>query len=179
MFRREKKIESVGTISSFMQREHHKKAESKREYNRANKFAASGALLPLGVAIPSVFASAKSTFAASPEVVLNATDQGMKCMDYVAAAAVNSSNAVPVGVSQVVGDKVLAGLAHLFDPLIELLIGISFPVASMLILFKLFMGFFSPQGEVWEGIGKVAIVYVLIQCFPIFSAILKQMGNLV
>jgi hypothetical protein len=177
MFKREKKIESLGTISSFMNREHHKKAESKREYNRANKFAASGALLPLGVAIPSVFASAKSTFAASPEVVLNATDQSMKCMDYVAAATATSQNAaIPVNV---VGDQLLSGLAHLFDPLIDLIVGISFPVASALIAFKLFMGFFVDQGQVWEGVGRISIVYVLIQMLPIFTGILKQMGAMV
>jgi hypothetical protein len=175
MFKREKKIESLGSISSFMNRDHHKKAESKREYNRANKFAASGALLPLGVAIPSVFASAKQTFAASPEVVLNATGQSMKCMDYVAAAT-NTSNAVPVNV---VGDQLLSGLAHLFDPLIDLIIGISFPVASAMIAFKLFMGFFVDQGQVWEGVGKISLVYVLIQMLPVFTGILKQMGGLV
>jgi hypothetical protein len=180
MFKREEKIVRVGTVGDFMKREHHKKAQVKKEHNRANKFAASGALLPLGVAIPSVFASAKSTFAASPETVINVgAEQGMKCMDYVAAATVNASNAVPAGAIEYGSEKLLQGLAHLFDPLIDLIVSISFPVASALIAFKLFMGFFVDQGQVWEGIGRISIVYVLIQMLPIFTGILKQMGNLV
>jgi hypothetical protein len=179
MFKREKKIESLGTISSFMQREHHKKAEAKREYNRANKFAASGALLPLGVAIPSVFASAKSTFAASPEVVLNATDQSMRCMDYVAAATATSNAAVPVIGGAAIGKAAMTSIMAIFDPIISLLLQISFPTACLLILFKLFMGFFRDQGETWEGIGKISLCYLMIQAFPLFKQILLEAGNLI
>lgn len=180
MFKREKKIESLGTISAFMNKEHHKKAEAKKNYNRANKFALGSVFVPLAAVAPGLLVSAKSAMAASPETVLNGTAQtSLKCMDYVASATVNSSNAIPVNVGDVVGEKLLSSMAHLFDPLIDLIIGISFPVASVLILFKLFMGFFQDQGQVWEGVGKVAIVYILIQLFPVFSGILKTMGNMV
>jgi hypothetical protein len=176
MFKREKKIESLGTISSFMNRDHHKKAESKREYNKANKFALGSVFVPLATVTPGLLVSAKSAMAASPETVLDGTAQtSLKCMDYVAAAT-TQSNAVPVNI---VGDQLLSGLAHLFDPLIDLIVGISFPVASALIAFKLFMGFFVEQGEVWEGVGRISIVYVLIQMLPVFTGILKQMGSMV
>jgi CxxC motif-containing protein len=178
MFKREKKIESLGTISAFMNKEHHKKEKVKQDYNRANKFAIGSVFVPLAAVTPGLLVSAKSALAASPETVLNtgAEQISMKCMDYVAAANIQS---VPVNVGDVVGEKMIAGLAHLFDPLIDLLIGVSFPVASALILFKLFMGFFQDQGQVWEGVGRVALVYILIQMFPVFSGILKQLGGLV
>jgi hypothetical protein len=175
---REQKIVRVGTIGDFVRKEHKKKAQVKEEYNRANKFAASGALLPLGVALPSVFASAKQTFAASPEVVLNATGQGMRCMDYVAAATA-SSNAVPVIGGAAVGKAAMSSILAIFDPIINLLLQVSFPTACLLILFKLFMGFFRDQGETWEGIGKISLVYIMIQAFPLFKQILLEAGNLI
>jgi hypothetical protein len=92
---------------------------------------------------------------------------------------VSSPHAVPVGIGETVGNELISSLAHLFDPLIQLIIGISFPVASAMILFKLFMGFFVGQDQVWEGIGKTALVYVLIQMFPVFSQILKNLGSMV
>jgi hypothetical protein len=162
MFRRTEIIK----FSEFMNGEYNRKSKEKKENRLANKVS-----VALTSSIP-LFAIAPKAFAASPETAQTA----LKCVDYVAATNIQ---AVPVNVGDVVGDKLIAGLAHLFDPLIDLLIGVSFPVASALILFKLFMGFFQDQGQVWEGIGKITIVYVLIQMFPVFSGILKQLGNLV
>lgn len=176
MFKREKKIKSLGTISSFMNREHHKKAESKREYNRANKFATSGALLPLGVAIPSVFASAKSTFAASPEVVLNATDQSMKCMDYVAAASVQGSSIPVNALTNWSAGKATEIFATMLQPLIDIMLAISFPLASVMIISKLFLLFFGKKEECWSGIMSVATGYCLVQMSPIILDILKGIG---
>jgi hypothetical protein len=167
MFKRTETIK----FSEFMNGEYNRKGKEKRERRKANKAAvAMTSVIPLLAITPRVFAS-------SPESILvNGTQTSMKCMDYVAAANIQ---AIPVNVGDVVGEKFLASLAHIFDPLIDLLIGVSFPIASVLILFKLFMGFFVDQGQVWEGVGKIAIVYILIQLFPVFSGILKTMGQMV
>ncbi|MBD7966263.1 hypothetical protein [Fictibacillus norfolkensis] len=167
MFKRTETIK----FSEFMSGEYNRKGNDKKERRKANKVS-----IALTSSIP-LFALAPKAFAASPETVLDGSAQtSLKCMDYVASANIQ---AVPVNVGDVVGEKLLSSMAHLFDPLIDLIIGISFPVASVLILFKLFMGFFQDQGQVWEGVGKVAIVYILIQLFPVFSGILKTMGNMV
>jgi hypothetical protein len=65
---------------------------------------------------------------------------------------------------------------NLFDPLINLIIAISFPVASAMIVWKIFCGFFKDQGEIWEGIGKISIIYLLVHMSPIFIKILKSLG---
>jgi hypothetical protein len=159
MFKRTETIR----FSEFMSGEYGRKGK------RANKaILASTSIIPLLALTPKAFAAES----------LNPCGQVL---------AVSTPAAIPVNVitdgaakaGEAVGKELIAGLAHLFDPLIDLLVGISFPVASALILFKLFMGFFQDQGQVWEGIGKVTIVYVLIQMFPIFSGILKQLGTLV
>jgi hypothetical protein len=154
MFRRTETIK----FSEFVNGEYKKKGKEKKEQRRANKaVVASVVSIPLMVITPKFVAA--SSCAAVP--------------------VMTTTQAVPVGAGAVVGKELIAGLAHIFDPLIQLLIGVSFPVASALILFKLFMGFFVDQGQVWEGIGKVALVYILIQMFPVFSGILKQLGTLV
>ncbi|MGD6964548.1 hypothetical protein ACQCVB_20305 [Fictibacillus phosphorivorans] len=165
MFRRTEIIK----FSEFMSGEYNQKGKGRKERINTNKVVlASASVIPLLALTPKVFAAE----------TVNQCGQVL---------AVSSQSSIPVNVitdgaakaGEAVGKELIAGLAHLFDPLIDLLIGISFPVASALILFKLFMGFFQDQGQVWEGIGKVTIVYVLIQMFPIFSSILKQLGTLV
>jgi hypothetical protein len=95
------------------------------------------------------------------------------------AFAAESVQAIPTaGIADKAAGEIIAAMAHLFDPIIDLVVTISFPVASAMIVFKLFMGFFRDQGEVWEGIGKVSLVYILIQMSPIFINILKQLGTL-
>jgi hypothetical protein len=154
MFKRTETIK----FSEFMNGEYNRKGKEKKERRKANK----ATLVSISV-IPAMAFTPKMVAAASCAAVpVMATQQ-----------------AIPVGAGAVVGKELIAGLAHIFDPLIQLLIGVSFPVASALILFKLFMGFFVDQGQVWEGIGKVALVYILIQMFPVFSGILKQLGTLV
>lgn len=156
-------------FSEFMSGEHNRKGKENKERRSANKVSiALTSSIPLLALTPKAFAAES----------VNQCGQVL---------AVSSPAAVPVNIlkdgaakaGEIAGEKLIAGLAHIFDPLIQLLIGVSFPVASALILFKLFMGFFQDQGQVWEGIGKVTIVYVLIQMFPIFSGILQQLGNLV
>lgn len=165
MFKRTETIK----FSDFMNGEYNVKGKSKKERRNPNKLSiALTSSIPLLALTPKAFAAES----------VNQCGQVL---------AVSSPGAVPVNILQdgaakageIAGEKLIAGLAHIFDPLIDLLVGVSFPVASALILFKLFMGFFQDQGQVWEGIGRVTIVYVLIQMFPIFSGILKQLGNLV
>ncbi|MFC0188512.1 hypothetical protein ACFFJY_09455 [Fictibacillus aquaticus] len=161
MFRQKKeKFESLGTISQFMNREHEKKAQEKRESRRANKFAAATtASIPFMALAPKAFA------AELPSTVVT--------------AATYSPDAITTAGGAVIGKAALSTIMHMLDPVISLLIVVSFPVASAMILFKLFMGFFIDQGQVWEGIGRISLVYILIQMFPVFSGILKTMGGVV
>jgi hypothetical protein len=164
MFKRTETIK----FSEFISGEYKQKGKGKEKGKTSKATLAAASFIPLFALTPKAFAAES----------LNQCGQVL---------AVSSPAAIPVNVitdgaakaGEAVGKELIAGLAHLFDPLIDLLVGISFPVASALILFKLFMGFFQDQGQVWEGIGKVTIVYVLIQMFPIFSGILKQLGTLV
>jgi hypothetical protein len=156
---RQKKIERVGTISEFMQKKQNNQGPKMKDYSKY-KAVATGAMVPL------IFAP--KTFAAES---INQCGQVLAVSSPAAAVPVNAVT------DKVMGD-VIAAFAHLFDPLIDLMIAISFPVASAMIVWKIFCGFFKDQGEIWEGIGKVSIVYLLVQMSPIFIKILKSLGTL-
>jgi hypothetical protein len=159
MFRQQNRIERVGTISDFMQRN---QDIQKPKVNEKSKYIA----VATGTLVPLIFA--QKAFAAES---INQCGQVL--------AVSSSATAVPVNAvtDKVMGD-VISAFAHLFDPLIDLMIAISFPVASAIIVWKIFCGFFKDQGEIWEGIGKVSIVYLLVQMSPIFIKILKSLGTL-
>lgn len=156
---KQKKIESVGTISDFMQRKYEVQEPKITHYSKY-KAVATGTLVPL-IFAPKAFAA----------------ESVNQCGQVLAVSS--SATAVPVNAvtDKVMGD-VISAFAHLFDPLIDLMIAISFPVASAMIVWKIFCGFFKDQGEIWEGIGKVSIVYLLVQMSPIFIKILKSLGTL-
>jgi hypothetical protein len=46
-----------------------------------------------------------------------------------------------------------------------------------MIVRKIFIGYLKDKGEIWEGIGKMFLVYVLVQISPIFIKILKGLGS--
>lgn len=153
MFKRTETIK----FSEFMSGEY-KNVKAVKKPNL--KAIATGSLLPLAFA-PKVFAA----------------ESVNQCSSAVMAVA--SPQAIPTaGIADKAAGEIIAAMAHIFDPLIDLVVTISFPVASAMIVFKLFMGFFRDQGEVWEGIGKISLVYILIQMSPIFIKILKQLGTL-
>ncbi|MDN4073637.1 hypothetical protein [Fictibacillus terranigra] len=93
-------------------------------------------------------------------------------------AVTTTAQAIPVGVTDKAMGEVIGAMAHLFDPIIDLMIAISFPVAGAIIVWKIFMGFFKDNADVWEGVGKTALIYCLIQMSPIFLKVLKSLGTL-
>lgn len=154
---RQKKIKSVGSISDFMNGTHNQE-QAKMDFLKF-KAAAVGSMFPLVLS--------SKAFAAEPV---------SSCGQTLTVTA--APQAIPAGVADKAMGEVIAAFAHLFDPIIDLLIAISFPVASAMIVWKIFMGFFKDQGEIWEGIGKISLVYVLVQMSPIFIKMLKGLGSI-
>ncbi|WP_416729184.1 hypothetical protein [Fictibacillus sp. JL2B1089] len=157
MFRRTESIK----FNEFMSGEYNVKGKSKKGRRKPNKLSiALTSSIPLLALTPKAFAAES----------VNQCGQVL---------AVSAPTAVPVNAvtDKVMGD-VIAAFAHLFDPLIDLMIAISFPVASAMIVWKIFCGFFKDHGEIWEGIGKISLVYLLVQMSPIFIKILKSLGTL-
>lgn len=104
------------------------------------------------IAIPMILA--KPAFAATPE-------------------------AIPATAKEWMGEQTLSALAHVLDPVVDILVALSFPVASVIIVGACFLFMFSNAEKAWTMIQNAGLGYVLIQVSPLILNVLKQVGNAV
>ncbi|MGF6951853.1 hypothetical protein QF028_004358 [Neobacillus sp. B4I6] len=98
-----------------------------------------------------------------------------------------ATNAVPVMAPVVVevgakawaGHQALSTLAHALDPVIDILVALSFPIASVVIVGSCFLFMFGNSEKAWTGIQNAGLGYVLIQVSPVILDVLKQVGGAV
>lgn len=84
--------------------------------------------------------------------------------------------AEPVGL---VADTSLEILANILDPLITLMVAVSFPIASVIMVGSCFFFMLGNSERAWDGIYKAALGYIVIQMSPLFLEILRQVGEAV
>lgn len=106
----------------------------------------------LGTSIAIPLIAAKPAFAATPE-------------------------AVPVAATQFIGEKTLEVIAHALDPLIDLMVALSFPVCSIIIVGSCFFFMLGKSERGWSGIQNAGLGYVLIQIMPMLLGVLKEIGS--
>lgn len=88
-----------------------------------------------------------------------------------------AATAVPVGAGEWMGEKAAHGLAHILDPIIDILVSLSLPVASVVIVGGCFYFIFGNTEKAWGLIQNAALGYILIQASPLFIEILKSVGK--
>lgn len=82
----------------------------------------------------------------------------------------------PVGV---IADKSLEMLATILDPVVQVLVAISFPIASVIMITGCFFFMLGNSEKAWSTIMNAGLGYVLIQMSPLFLDILKTIGEAV
>ncbi|MGE6515221.1 hypothetical protein [Lysinibacillus sphaericus] len=82
--------------------------------------------------------------------------------------------AQPVGV---IADKSLEMLATILDPVVQVMVAISFPIASVIMIGACFFFMFGNNEKAWSMIMNAGLGYVLIQMSPLFLEILKSIGE--
>lgn len=92
---------------------------------------------------------------------------------------VSGAVAVPVGASQYIGENTMRTLAHALDPLIDILVAISLPVASVIMIGGCFYFLLGNPQKAWQTIQNAGLGYVLIQLSPLFIKVLEQVGKAV
>ncbi|MBS4171960.1 hypothetical protein [Bacillus sp. FJAT-49736] len=90
-----------------------------------------------------------------------------------------TAQVVPVGAKEWMGEQTLSALAHVLDPLVDIMVALSFPIASVIIVGSCFFFMFNKSEKAWEMIMKAGLGYVLIQVSPLILNVLKQVGNAV
>lgn len=85
--------------------------------------------------------------------------------------------AIPVGAKEWMGEQALSTLAHALDPLVDVLVALSFPVASVIIVGGCFFFMLGNSEKAWSTIQNAGLGYVLIQISPLILNVLKQIGG--
>lgn len=173
MFKRKHKIEIVpeSEYTDFSDRF----AELDKYATKGTVAAAS--LIPVAVGAPLVFHRLTST----PELV-TVTAPVIEPVNVLAQAPaitptpMYSPEMVPVGF---IADKSLETLANVLDPVIQILVAISFPIASVIMIGACFFFMFGNSEKAWSMIMNAGLGYVLIQLSPLFLDILREVGNAV
>lgn len=84
--------------------------------------------------------------------------------------------AQPTGI---IADTSLEMLANVLDPLVQLMVAISFPIASVIMIGGMFFFMIGNSEKAWSTIFNAGLGYVLIQLSPLFLTILRQVGEAV
>lgn len=87
--------------------------------------------------------------------------------------------AVPATAKEWMGQETLSLLAHVLDPVVDILVALSFPIASVIIVGSCFQFMFDRADKGWSMIQNAGLGYVLIQVSPLILNVLKQVGNAV
>ncbi|PAE20475.1 hypothetical protein CHH80_10700 [Bacillus sp. 7504-2] len=90
-----------------------------------------------------------------------------------------TTEAIPTTAKEWMGEQTLSALAHVLDPVVDILIALSFPVASVVIVGACFFFMFGNADKAWGMIQNAGLGYVLIQVSPLILNVLKQVGNAV
>ncbi|WP_144511632.1 hypothetical protein [Bacillus sp. FJAT-22090] len=78
-----------------------------------------------------------------------------------------------------VADKSLEMLANVLDPLIQIMVAISFPIASVIMIGGAFFFMLGNSEKAWQTIFNAGLGYVIIQMSPLFLDILRKVGEAV
>lgn len=78
-----------------------------------------------------------------------------------------------------IAEKSLEVLATALDPVIQILVAISFPIASVIMVGACFFFMLGNSERAWNMIMNAGLGYVLINLSPLFLEILRQIGKAV
>ena len=84
--------------------------------------------------------------------------------------------AQPTGI---IGDTALSALTTVLDPIVDIMVAVSFPLASVIFVGSGFFFMLGQQERAWDMIFKCAMGYIFIQLSPLLLDILKNVGSLV
>lgn len=129
----------------------------------------------------------KATRIASAAILPVVTCGAMGTVGFAMTAMASTTNTVPAvapivveaGAKAWMGEQALSTLAHALDPVIDILVALSFPIASVVIVGSCFLFMFGNSEKAWTGIQNAGLGYVLIQVSPLILDVLKQVGSAV
>lgn len=160
-------------FNQFMSGEYKRKpANKKTKALKIAKKVGPSIILPIIMAKSLPFVAAGAAVSLTVAAVTKPTNA-------LAAIAGPATAAVPVGAKEWMGEQTLSTLAHVLDPVVDILVALSFPIASVIIVGACFYFMFNNAEKAWSMIQSAGLGYVLIQVSPLILNVLKQVGNAV
>lgn len=152
-------------FGEFMSGEYNRKAEERKAKKRAIiKAATTGSLIVTAskVAIPAMMVTI-------PIALLTKS--------FPAMAATSATAAVPVG--GVISDAVKSRIMHSFDPLVDLMVSLSIPIAGVMITGGCLLVLIGLKEKGYTLITSASLGYILVQLSPMFIDLLIGIGKAV
>lgn len=170
MFNRKNKIEVIET-------------DVAGEKIYATKRTVIAALIPLAVTVPIMIHSltketySSTTIPVSTQPILATIPPPVQIPSMPVSTTLQQMPPVIAEPAGVIADTSLEMLANVLDPLVNLMVAISFPIASVIIIGGCFFFMFNNSEKAWDTIGKAALGYVLIRLAPMCLDILRTVGD--
>jgi hypothetical protein len=151
-----------------------------------NKTVVIAALIPLAVAITPILINhftkdtyTPTTIPVSTPSIVSTIPPPVQIPSMPVTQTIEQITPVIAQNTGVVADTSAAMLATVLDPLINLMVAVSFPIASVIILGGCFFFMIGNSEKAWDTIFKAALGFVLIQLSPLFLDILRNVGEAV
>lgn len=77
----------------------------------------------------------------------------------------------------VIADASLTALATILEPITDILVAISFPIASLIVVCSFFLIMIGNKEKAFDMMMHAGLGYILIQLSPVFLEILKTVGD--
>jgi hypothetical protein len=176
LFKKKSKIEVVpeSEYTDFSER------ESSSEYASKETFLVAALIPTTAILGYKVFANSNQTTTTIPNTIPVSTtptviEPVLTPISQTPTLALNETVlATPTGV---IADTSLEVLATVLDPIIEILVSVSLPIASVIMVGSCFFFMFGNNERALDGIMKSAMGYILIQLSPLFLKILREVGE--
>lgn len=121
----------------------------------------SSAIIPVSAPVPTLLIEPVNVITQTPTLPLNIT---------------STPEMIPTGF---IADSSLTMLANVLDPLIQIMVAISFPIASVIMIGGSFFFMLGNSEKAWQTIFNAGLGYVIIQMSPLFLDILREVGEAV
>ncbi|HZG82120.1 MAG TPA: hypothetical protein VEZ13_15220 [Brevibacillus sp.] len=95
----------------------------------------------------------------------------------IPAAHASAAESVKTTASTVIAGTTLQILAHALDPVVQILVALSLPIASVVMIGGCYFFLFGNSEKAWSTIQNAGLGYILIQLSPLFLKVLEQIGK--
>lgn len=117
---------------------------------------------------------AQPTFTATIPVTAPVTELSQPMPTGVPVDITSAQEMIPTGF---IAESSMEMLATVLDPLIQIMVAISFPIASVIMIGGCFFFMLGNSEKAWSTIMNAGLGYVLVQMSPLFLDILRQVGK--